>query len=91
LESDKIHITDPVTEVIKNLDPNDRKLVVGVLSLLEDDNWRDIEKIDFGIIHSEQTWAVAASRVTVVFVEESDGTITVILVNMRSRMHPSWL
>ena len=91
MESDKVHITDPVTEVIKSLGPSDRSLVVGVLSLLEDDTWRDIEKIDFGIIHGEQVWAIAASRVTVVFVEESDNTITIILVNMRSRMHPSWL
>jgi hypothetical protein len=91
LDSDKIHITDPVTEVIKSLDPNDRKLVVGVLSLMEDDAWRDVEKIDFGIIDGEQAWAVAASRVTVVFIEEANDTITVILVNLRSRFRPSWL
>jgi hypothetical protein len=91
LEFDKVHITDPVTDAIKNFDPNDRKLVVGVFSLLEDDTWRGTEKIDFGLIDGEQTWAVAASRVTVVFVEESDGTITVIFVNMRSRFRPSWL
>lgn len=91
MESDKVHVTDPVTEVIKGLAPNERSLVAGVFSLLEDDTWRDVEKIDFGIIHGEQAWAIAASRVTVVFVEETDNTITVILVNMRSRMHPSWL
>lgn len=91
MESNKIHIPDPVAEAIQSFDPSDRKLVAGVFALLEDDYWRDTEKISFGIINEEQTWAIAASRVTIVFVEEIDGTITVIFVNMRSRFHPSWL
>lgn len=91
MKSDKIHIPDPVAEAIKKFDPSDRSLIAGVFALLEDDDWRDTQKIDFGTIHGEQTWAIAASRVTVVFVEESDGTNTVIFVNMRSRFNPSWL
>jgi len=70
---------------------SERKLVAGVLALLEDDDWRDTNKKDFGLIQGEQTWAIAEIRVTIVFVEESDGTITVIFVNMRSRFRPSWL
>lgn len=91
MESDKIHIPDPVSEAIQSFDPSDRSLIAGVLALLEDDYWRDTRKIDFGLIQGEQTWAIAESRVTIVFVEESDGTITVIFVNMRSRFRPSWL
>lgn len=80
-----------MAEAIQGFDPSDRRLIAGVFALLEDDYWRDTQKVDFGTIQGEQTWAIAASRVTVVFVEESDGTITVIFVNMRSRFHPSWL
>lgn len=91
MESDRIHIPDPVRDVIESFDPSERKLVAGVLALLEDNYWRDTKKIDFGLIKGEQTWAIAESRVTVVFVEENDGTITVIFINMRSQLHPSWL
>ena len=91
MEYDKIHIPEPVAEAIQSFDPSERSLVAGVLALLEDDYWRDTKKIDFGLIRGEQTWAIAESRVTIVFVEESGGTITLIFVNMRSRFRPSWL
>ena len=89
MESDKIIIPDPVKESIRKFDPSERSLVAGVLALLEDNFWRDTKKIDFGIIDGEQTWALAESRVTVLFIEEMDGTITLTFVNMRSRMRPS--
>lgn len=91
MESDKILIPDPVEKSIKAFDPSERNLIAGVLALLEDDYWRDTKKIDFGFIQGQQTWAIAESRVTIVFVEESDGNITVIFVNMRSKFRPSWL
>ena len=91
MESDKIHIPDPVAESIREFDPSERSLIAGVFALLEDDYWRDTNKIDFSIVQGEQTWAIAENRVTVVFVEESDGTITVTFVNTRSRFRPSWL
>lgn len=90
LESDRIYIPDPIKESIRKFDPSERSLIAGVLALLEDDLWRDTKKVDFGIIDGEQTWAIAESRVTVFFVEEMDGTITVTFVNMRSRFRPSW-
>ena len=91
MESDKIYIPDPVAEEIKGFDPSERSLIVGVFALLEDDLWRDTNKIYFGLIQGEHTWAIAESRVTVAFVEEDDGTITVLHVAMRSKFHPSWL
>lgn len=91
MESDKIYVPDPVKESIRKFDPSECSLVAGVFALLEDDLWRDTNKVDFGIIDGEQTWAIAESRVTVLFIEEKDGTITVTFVNMRSQFRPSWL
>ncbi|HXZ95317.1 MAG TPA: hypothetical protein VEG28_05365 [Dehalococcoidia bacterium] len=91
MESDKINITEPVAEQIKAFDPSDRNLIAGVLALLKDADWRETHKVNFGLIDGKQTWAIAEARVTIAFVEESDGTFTVHFVNMRSRFRPSWL
>ena len=91
MESDRIIIPDPIKESIRKLDPSEQSLVAGVLALLRDDLWRDTNKVDFGMIDDEQTWAIAESRVTVLFIEEMDATITITFVNMRSRLRPSWL
>ena len=91
MTSDKINIPEPVQDIIESLHPNERSLVAGVFALLGDDLWRDTHKRYFGLIHDEETWAIAESRVTVAFIEENDGSITIMYVNMRSKMHPSWL
>ena len=71
--------------------PSDRKAVAGVLSVLENDYWRDTNKIYFPLIDGVQTWAIAEGGFTIAFVEEEDGTISVLFLNKRSRFHPGWL
>lgn len=91
MESNKIDIPSEIRDLIKQLDPIDRVQVARVLSVLEDAYWRDTNKIYFGVVDGDETWAIAEGGFTVAFVEEEDGTIFICFLNKRSKMHPSWL
>lgn len=91
MESNKIDIPSEISDLIREMHPSDRKKIARVLSVLEDDYWRDTNKIPFGIIDGDETWAVAEGGFTIAFVEEEDGTIFVCYLNKRSRFHPGWL
>jgi hypothetical protein len=91
LESNKIDIPSEIRDLIKKMHPSDRNEVARVLSVLENDYWRDTNKIYFGIIDGEQTWAVAEGGFTVAFVEEEGGTIFICYLSKRSRFRPGWL
>jgi len=91
LASNKIDIPSEIGDLIKQMHPVDRAEVNRVLLVLENDYWRDTNKIYFGVVDGNETWAIAEGGFTVAFVEEDDGTIFVCYVNKRSKMHPSWL
>jgi hypothetical protein len=91
LASNKIDIPSEIRDLIKQMHPADRAEVNRVLSVLENDYWRDTNKIYFGVVDGNETWAIAEGGFTIAFVEEDDGTIFVCYVNPRSKMHPSWL
>lgn len=91
MESNKIDIPSEIRDLINKMHPSDRAAVSRVLSVLEDDYWRDTNKIYFGIIDGDETWAIAEGGFTIAFVEEEEGTIFVCYLNKRSKMHPSWL
>lgn len=88
--SSKIDFHQEVLDFIKELHPSEKQTIAGVFSLLENDYWRDTNKIYFGIIGEDETWAVAEAGFTVAFVEEDDGTIFIVFLNKRSRFRPSW-
>ena len=73
------------------MDPVDRIKVARVFSVLEDDYWRDTNKIYFGVVDGDETWAIAEGGFTVAFVEEEGGSIFICFLNKRSKFHPSWL
>ena len=89
--SNKIDFTREIRDFIKQLHPSDREAIAGVFSLLKNDYWRDTNKIYFGKIGGDETWAIAEGGFTVAFVEEDDGTIFIVYLNKRSRFRPSWL
>lgn len=89
--SNKIDIPSEIRDLIKEMHPADRIEVNGVLSVLENDYWRDANKIYFGIIDGDETWAIAEGGFTVAFMEEEDGAIFICYLNKRSKFHPSWL
>jgi hypothetical protein len=91
LESNKIDIPSEILDLIKQMHPSERKEIARVFSVLEDDYWRDTNKIYFGIIDDQATWAVAEGGFTVAFIEEDDGTIFICYVSKRSRFRPGWL
>jgi len=74
------------------MNPDERKLVVGVLRLLEDDIKRDTGK--FNLCYSQEdgkpTWGFAESIIWVAFAEEDDGTITIVHVTLISRFRTPW-
>ena len=91
MKSSKIDIPSEIRDLIKEMHPSDRGLVKRVFSVLEDDYWRDTNKIYFGKIDGEEAWAIAEGGFTVAFVEEGGGTIFVCFLNKRSKMHRGWL
>lgn len=91
MESSCIDFHKETLDFISKLHPSERKVIAGVFSLLENDYWRDTNKIYFGIIDGDETWAIAEGGFTVGFVEEEDGTIFILFLNKRSRFRPGWL
>ena len=89
--TNKIDFHQEVKDFLKQLHPSERQAIAGVFSLLENDYWRDTHKVYFSKIDEDETWAIAESGFTIGFVEEDDGTIFIVYLNKRSRMHPGWL
>ena len=77
----------------------DRGRIGGLLTLLQDDDWRINEQVDWaytseekaelGLSPDETVWAVAHSGITIAFVERGDAVL-VVYVNRRSAMSPGW-
>lgn len=91
MASNKIDIPLEINELIKGMHPIDRVEVNRVFSVLGNDYWRDANKIYFGKVDGEDTWAIAEGGFTIAFIEEEDGTIFICYLNKRSKMHPGWL
>ena len=87
----KIDFHQAVYDFIEQLHPSEREEIAGVFSLIENDYWRDTNKIYFGLIDEEETWAVAEGGFTIGFIEEDVGTIFILFLNKRSRFRPGWL
>ena len=77
----------------------DRGRIGGLLALLQDDDWRAEQQVDWaydpdekaglGLAHDDIVWAVAYSGITIAFVERGDAVL-VVYVNRRSAMSPGW-
>ena len=95
----KVFVPEFIREIAWNWNPIDRGRVGGVFSLLEDDDWRRDNRVDWqfnqaqkeelGLTENETVWAVAHSRVTVAFFETADSGY-VVYINRRSAMNPGW-
>jgi len=92
LASYKVQTTDPVKDILRFMNPDERKLVVGVLRLLEDDVRCDADKFDLYYQQQDKkpTWGFTKGIVWVAFVEEDDGTITVVHASLLSRFRARW-
>ena len=96
----KVLVPDFIKETAREWSPIDQGRVGGVFALLEDDDWRCDNRVDWnfsptqkeelGLAENETVWAVAHARVTVAFIETVDA-VAVVYVNRRSAMHPGWL
>lgn len=88
MASDKVYVSQEIRDLLRQMHPDDRQRVIGVLSRLEDDQWRDANKIDFGEIDGEQLWGIVDNMVNVSFFEETDGQISPVHISARSRFRP---
>jgi len=87
LKSHKVFLTEAVKDILRQTHPDDRKMVVGVCLILEDDIRRDSEKFDLvnPTHEGKSTWGFAEGTVWLAFVEEDNGTITVVHAHVLSR------
>jgi hypothetical protein len=88
LISAKVQVSEPVKELLRTFDPDERSLVVGVFRLLEDDLRRDTEKFDLYLPPTpdgKPSWGFATGKVWVGFVENDDGTVTIISATILSK------
>ncbi len=87
---DRLELSPEVVDFIKKLHPSERKDLAGVFSVLDNDYWRDTNKLYFGDIDGIGAWAIAEGGFTVGFMEQDDGTISISFLNKRSRFRPGW-
>ena len=95
----KVLVPEFIKEIAGEWNPIDQGRVGGVFALLQDDDWRYENRVDWVLSQSqkeelelpenETVWAVAHTRVTVAFLETFDA-VAVVYVNRRSAMHPGW-
>ena len=92
MASSKVQATDPVKKILSLMNPDERKSVVRVLYLLEDDVRRDTGKFDLYYQQQDKkpTWGFTEGIVWIAFVEEDDGMITVIHASLLSRFRAPW-
>jgi hypothetical protein len=88
LISAKVQVSEPVKELLRTFDPDERSLVVGVFRLLEDDLRRDTTKFDLCLPNPDgkPSWGFATGKVWVGFVENDDGTVTIISATILSKI-----
>ena len=82
MASSEVRVPEFIREIARAWDPIDQGRVGGVFALLEDDDWRRDNRVDWqfdqaqkeelGLTENETVWAVAHSRVTVAFFESED-------------------
>ena len=90
MASGKVQVPEEIKNLLRQLHPNDRQRVIGVLSRMENDQWREAIKIDFGELEDVQLWGVVHDLSNVTFVEEDDGTVTIVAISARSRFRPTY-
>lgn len=88
--SNKIHISEPVRDILEQLAPDAQALLLGAFKLLQDELVRDTQKFDLNrpTEDGKVTWGIAAGRAWIAFVEEDDDSVTVIHGSILSRFQP---
>ncbi len=90
MASDKVSAGEEIRRLLREMHPDDRNRAIGVFSRLENDHWRDVNKIDFGEMDDEQLWGIVHDMVNVTFIEEDDGRISIVALSSRSRFRPTY-
>ena len=71
--SDKVHLTQEAEECLLRLSPSDKGRFAGVCADLQDDQLREIAKIDLNLIEDGfQVWGVESGELFITFVEGDD-------------------
>lgn len=70
---------------LSGYDPDTQKEVARVIDLLEDDWFREHNKVDLVLTEDEKkVWNLSVGRIWLAFVEEDDGSITVVHLTLLS-------
>lgn len=83
----KYHLTEWASTELARMHPDDQALAVRVLDILgQDSHLRDSSKFGLNLRERGKTvWGFTVARVWIAFIEESDGSITVIHLSLLSR------
>ena len=80
-----VFLSEPDEIYLKTLDPGTQQEVARVMSLLEDDSFREHNKADLCIVEDGmRLWYLCVGRIWLAFVKESDGSITVVHLSIQS-------
>lgn len=71
---------------LKRLNPTDLQVVTKAISVLEDDDYRGENKIDFCVIENDyRVWGLLVGYVWLTFGEKSDKEIEIVHLSIQSR------
>lgn len=86
----KAYLARQTEDELRKLSPGDQREVARVISLLEDDVFREYNKIDLVLIESGfKVWSLCVGVVWLAFVEEGDGSVKVAHLCLLSRFRAS--
>lgn len=81
----EVFLSKPDETTLSRLDPGAQKEVARVISLLEDDSFREYNKADLCLIEdAKRVWNLSVGRIWLAFIEEDDGSITVVHLSVLS-------
>lgn len=78
-----VQISEPDEIRIKKMSPGEQEEVARAISLLEDDEFREYNKVDLCLVEDGmRVWNLSVGKIWMAFVEEEDGSVTVVHLNI---------
>jgi len=82
----KVFLSEPAEEELRKLSPRDQEEVARAMSFLEDDGFRDQNKVDLCLREDNfQIYALLSGTVWLAFYTNTGGTVNVVHLSMHSR------
>ena len=82
-------LSEPAEEELKGLSLGNRQEVAQAIPFLEDDRFREQNKVDLCLVEDEfEIYCLVVGIIWLAFYEDHDGSVKVVWLSMRSRFRP---